>query len=184
MKCLEKDRTRRYETANGLATDVERYLNDEPVEACPPSAGYRLRKFVRRNKAAACRHGGGNRGTRAGDGRQRLAGDPSDALEAWRRTGWSPCETSRRESQGPTTARPGHEGREGSQGTGGHRPGGQQLPPERPVGPGWPQQGARPRPEAAHAAGPGGPDRSRGSSTSSRWSRPPSGKPSGRPTSL
>jgi hypothetical protein len=53
MKCLEKDRTRRYETANGLAKDVERYLNDEPVLACPPSAGYRLRKFVRRNKAVA-----------------------------------------------------------------------------------------------------------------------------------
>ena len=51
MKCLEKDRTRRYETANALARDVERYLKDEPVEACPPSAGYRLRKFGRRYKA-------------------------------------------------------------------------------------------------------------------------------------
>ncbi len=50
MKCLEKDRTRRYETANGLAKDVEHYLHDEPVEACPPSAGYRLRKFARKNK--------------------------------------------------------------------------------------------------------------------------------------
>jgi serine/threonine protein kinase/tetratricopeptide (TPR) repeat protein len=50
MKCLEKDRNRRYETANGLARDIERYLHDEPVQACPPSAGYRLRKFVRRNK--------------------------------------------------------------------------------------------------------------------------------------
>jgi WD40 repeat protein/serine/threonine protein kinase len=48
MKCLEKDRSRRYETANGLARDVERYLHDEPVEACPPSAGYRLRKFARK----------------------------------------------------------------------------------------------------------------------------------------
>ena len=48
MKCLEKDRTRRYDTANSLARDVERYLNDEPVEACPPSAGYRLRKFARK----------------------------------------------------------------------------------------------------------------------------------------
>ena len=38
MKCLEKDRTRRYETANGLAADLMRYLADEPVEACPPSA--------------------------------------------------------------------------------------------------------------------------------------------------
>src|SRR5438034_5438542 len=50
MKCLEKDRNRRYETANGFAADVQRYLADEPVEACPPSAGYRLKKFVRRNK--------------------------------------------------------------------------------------------------------------------------------------
>jgi serine/threonine protein kinase len=50
MKALEKDRNRRYETANGLAMDVQRYLADEPVLACPPSAGYRLRKFVRRNK--------------------------------------------------------------------------------------------------------------------------------------
>jgi serine/threonine-protein kinase len=50
MKCLEKDRSRRYETANGLAMDVQRYLRDEPVLACPPSAWYRLRKFVRRNK--------------------------------------------------------------------------------------------------------------------------------------
>src|SRR5213075_1618894 len=50
MKALEKDRRRRYETANGFALDVQRYLADEPVLACPPSAGYRLRKFVRRNK--------------------------------------------------------------------------------------------------------------------------------------
>jgi serine/threonine protein kinase/tetratricopeptide (TPR) repeat protein len=50
MKALEKDRARRYETANGLAMDVERYLCDEPVLACPPSAGYRLRKFARRNR--------------------------------------------------------------------------------------------------------------------------------------
>jgi eukaryotic-like serine/threonine-protein kinase len=50
MKCLEKDRNRRYESASALAADMQRYLNDEPVQACPPSAGYRLRKFVRRNK--------------------------------------------------------------------------------------------------------------------------------------
>jgi len=52
MKCLEKDRTRRYQTANGLARDIQRYLNEEPVEACPPSAGYRLKKFARRNKGS------------------------------------------------------------------------------------------------------------------------------------
>jgi serine/threonine protein kinase/Flp pilus assembly protein TadD len=50
MKALEKDRGRRYETANGFAMDVQRYLADEPVLACPPSLGYRLRKFTRRNK--------------------------------------------------------------------------------------------------------------------------------------
>lgn len=50
MKSLEKDRSRRYETANGLARDVERYLNDEPVEACPPSVSYRFRKLARRHK--------------------------------------------------------------------------------------------------------------------------------------
>jgi serine/threonine protein kinase/tetratricopeptide (TPR) repeat protein len=54
MKCLEKDRRRRYDTANGLAQDVRRYLNGEPVEAAPPSAGYKLRKFaVRHRKSLA-----------------------------------------------------------------------------------------------------------------------------------
>src|SRR5262245_11259931 len=51
MKTLEKDRNRRYETANAFAADIQRYLADEAVQACPPSAGYRLRKFARRNKA-------------------------------------------------------------------------------------------------------------------------------------
>jgi eukaryotic-like serine/threonine-protein kinase len=50
MKCLEKDRARRYETANALATDLQRYLHDEPVLAGPPSAWYRFRKFARRNR--------------------------------------------------------------------------------------------------------------------------------------
>jgi tetratricopeptide (TPR) repeat protein len=50
MKCLEKDRSRRYETANGLASDIQHYLADEIVGARPPSAAYRLRKFARRNK--------------------------------------------------------------------------------------------------------------------------------------
>jgi serine/threonine protein kinase len=50
MKALEKDRTRRYETANAFAADVLRYLNDEPVEASPPSASYRLRKFARKHR--------------------------------------------------------------------------------------------------------------------------------------
>ncbi len=59
MKCLEKERGRRYETAHQLAMEIERYLADEPVMAGPPSAVYRLQKFVRRHRtavtsAAAC----------------------------------------------------------------------------------------------------------------------------------
>jgi WD40 repeat protein len=50
MKCLEKDRARRYETANGLATDIRRHLENEPVAARPPSRVYRLQKIVRRNR--------------------------------------------------------------------------------------------------------------------------------------
>jgi tetratricopeptide (TPR) repeat protein/serine/threonine protein kinase len=50
MKALDKDRNRRYETASAFAADVQRYLHDEPVLACPPSALYRFGKFARRNK--------------------------------------------------------------------------------------------------------------------------------------
>jgi serine/threonine protein kinase len=52
MKCLEKDRARRYETADGLAADVQRHLAGEPVNAAPPSTAYRLRKLVQRNRGA------------------------------------------------------------------------------------------------------------------------------------
>ncbi len=52
MKCLEKDRTRRYETANGLAADLKRHLDNEPVVARPPSAAYKFQKAFRRNKLA------------------------------------------------------------------------------------------------------------------------------------
>jgi serine/threonine protein kinase/tetratricopeptide (TPR) repeat protein len=52
MKCLEKDRTRRYETASGLAADILRHLENEPIVARPPSASYRFQKMVRRNKFA------------------------------------------------------------------------------------------------------------------------------------
>ena len=50
MKALEKDRTRRYETANDLAADVMRHLADQPVEACPPSPGYKLKKYARKHR--------------------------------------------------------------------------------------------------------------------------------------
>jgi len=52
MKALEKDRTRRYESASALAADIQRYLDDEAVEACPPSTSYRLRKSAWRNRTA------------------------------------------------------------------------------------------------------------------------------------
>src|SRR6188768_2289797 len=52
MKAIEKDRTRRYETANGLAIDIERFLTDQAVSASPPSRAYRFKKFARRNKTA------------------------------------------------------------------------------------------------------------------------------------
>ena len=80
MKALEKDRNRRYETANGLAADVQRYLDDEPVQACPPSAGYRLRKVIRRNQDCDLRRRWSwlPRPDRR-DGRQHLAGDPGHA---------------------------------------------------------------------------------------------------------
>jgi serine/threonine protein kinase/tetratricopeptide (TPR) repeat protein len=50
MKCLEKDRGRRYATASGVASDLQRHLTNEPVSARPPSAAYRFQKFIRRNK--------------------------------------------------------------------------------------------------------------------------------------
>ena len=53
MKALEKDRTRRYQTANEFARDIQRYLHDEAVEACPPSTIYRLRRFARRHQTAS-----------------------------------------------------------------------------------------------------------------------------------
>src|SRR5262249_46023808 len=52
MRCLEKDRSRRYDTASNLARDVERYLKDEPVEARPPSTWYRACKMTRRHRTA------------------------------------------------------------------------------------------------------------------------------------
>jgi serine/threonine protein kinase/Flp pilus assembly protein TadD len=51
MKALDKDRNRRYETTSAFAADIHRYLSDEPVQAFPPSSGYRLRKFARRHRA-------------------------------------------------------------------------------------------------------------------------------------
>ena len=52
MKSLEKDRSRRYESASALAADIQRYLSDEPVLACPPTTMYRFQKFARKHKPA------------------------------------------------------------------------------------------------------------------------------------
>ncbi|HVY70489.1 MAG TPA: hypothetical protein VHH73_11205, partial [Verrucomicrobiae bacterium] len=57
MKCLEKDRSRRYESADGLAADIQRFLRQEPVQARPPSVSYRLGKLVRRNRLAVAATG-------------------------------------------------------------------------------------------------------------------------------
>ena len=78
MKCLEKDRTRRYETANGLATDLMRYLADEPVEACPPSPWYRFTKYTRRNRAVLATAAVVVARPDRGHDDQHLAGDPGD----------------------------------------------------------------------------------------------------------
>ena len=86
MKCLEKQRERRYETANGLARDIQRYLADEPVEARPPSAGYRLRQVRAPAQGAGDRGepgaagAAGRAGRRGGgaDGGQRPAGRLAD----------------------------------------------------------------------------------------------------------
>ena len=69
MRCLEKDRTRRYESASGLARDIERHLRDEPVEACPPSTSYRMGKFLRRHRGSS----GCRKRDSAARGRRRLA---------------------------------------------------------------------------------------------------------------
>jgi len=91
MKCLEKDRDRRYETANGLAADIQHYLCDKPVQACPPSAAYRFRKFARRNKVSLGLAGlilfflvllGGGAGWVAGERAARRANAANDVNQA------------------------------------------------------------------------------------------------------
>ena len=84
MKALEKDRRRRYETANDFAADVMSYLTDRPVEACPPSASYRLAKFARRNRGMLSTAGDRLHSPGAGDGRERLASDRGDVGQAGR----------------------------------------------------------------------------------------------------
>src|SRR5262249_55086310 len=97
MKCLEKDRNRRYETANALALDLQRFLHDEPVLACPPSAAYRVKKFVRRHKGPVLATAvivlalvGGSVGTTTGLLRaQAERDDKEQARQAERRTAYA-----------------------------------------------------------------------------------------------
>ena len=87
MKALEKDRTRRYDTANGLARDIDRFLRDEPVEASPPTSRYRFNKFARRNKGlltSVCDH---CLDSRDGHGREHVSGRMGDSIQ---QTGGSP----------------------------------------------------------------------------------------------
>ena len=99
LRCLEKDRSRRYETANALSRDVQRFLADEPVEACLPSVRYKLQKFVMRNKGRVIAGSlillalvAGVIGTtlglvRAESERRRAAAAEADALEQARAVG-------------------------------------------------------------------------------------------------
>ena len=79
MKCLEKDRTRRYETANGLAVDLKRHLNNEPVVARPPSSAYRFQKLRSPQQAGVRRRRRRRRRAGAGHHRQHLAGGAGEA---------------------------------------------------------------------------------------------------------
>ena len=78
MKCLEKDRSRRYATAQQLAEDLQRYLNHEPVIARPQSVAYRFQKAFRRHRTAFATGCGDSPGCRRGHGCQRVAGITSD----------------------------------------------------------------------------------------------------------
>ena len=82
MKSLEKDRTRRYETANGFARDIQRYLDGDPVEACPPSASYKLKKFARKHRAALATVGAFALLLVAATARQRGAGGVGESRAA------------------------------------------------------------------------------------------------------
>jgi hypothetical protein len=82
MKCLEKDRARRYETASGLALDVERHLNNEPVTAAAPGHWYRLQKFVRRHRIGLAMTSGPRAAVDSGDSGQHLAGGTRDKSRA------------------------------------------------------------------------------------------------------
>ncbi|HYV26268.1 MAG TPA: serine/threonine-protein kinase [Candidatus Eisenbacteria bacterium] len=93
MKCLEKDRTRRYETANGVAMDVQRFLNSEPVLARPASHLYRFRKLARRNKVCATGNGAisGRLAAATSFGRSAPCRMPCSAWRCFLAASWRPA---------------------------------------------------------------------------------------------
>ena len=120
LKCLEKDRGRRYQAASGLARDLEHYLADEPVEACPPTAGYRLRKFARKYRTPMLVAGAFVLLLALGANRRRLAGGAGDrgreggpvqrASGPLERTGSPAAEGRGRRSQATRRGAPGRAG--------------------------------------------------------------------------
>jgi tRNA A-37 threonylcarbamoyl transferase component Bud32 len=184
MKCLEKQRERRYETANSLARDVQRYLDGDAVEACPPSVSYRLRKFARKHRAGAG-HGGRVCGLAgAGDGGEHLAGGAGyPCREAGQGRGGAGGPG---RGANPGGARPRREGRDPDPHRGRQVEGDQRLPHHGPTHPGraGPQCSGGPC-YAAGGPGPGGrqgrravrrPAGGRGrAATSDRWDLPRSG---------
>ena len=119
MKALEKDRTRRYESASGFARDIQRYLDGDAVEACPPSATYRLGKFARKHRAALAVVTAFAALLLLGARAQLLAGDPGNSGRAKRGRPGSASHAGR--ATRPSRARPSNRGRgpgEGRRGKG------------------------------------------------------------------
>jgi serine/threonine protein kinase len=136
MKCLEKQRDRRYETANGLARDIQRYLANEPVEARSPSMGYRLRKLLSRNKGVAAALSAVFAALTAGIASTFVAGRPRRSRagpgQDERGTGAGVCgRGALGKKRGSRGARQGPGGRETSDRRGRNGPGRERVPPVR-----------------------------------------------------
>ena len=101
LKSLEKDRERRYESASGFASDIERFLSSEPVEASPPSRTYRLRKLARRYRKTRRGRGVGRAGARPRHRRD-------DPRHAARTRGRAPKRPATRRGRAPGGHRRGH----------------------------------------------------------------------------
>jgi serine/threonine protein kinase len=173
-KALEKDKTRRYSTAADLAADIRRYLDDEPIAARPPSAGYHLRKFARRHRllvaglaavfltlttgvvASTWQAVRANRAGRIAVAERKR--HRSRTQSPGRRTGrhHSPQPRPRRASSGHSGKNPRPRRKTAGRQRNRNRKGGPRLPPKRPPRPGRrqfsgrPKYQTRPRPQSAH----------------------------------